>query len=117
MLSTHAGGELVSGIRVSDGFFRTLGITPLLGRDFYPGEDLPGTPNTVILSYGAWQNRFGGSKDIVGQTVTLSGVPNTVIGVLPREFQFAPRGVRSSGPRFTRPATVISGGVATALKV
>jgi predicted permease len=92
MLSAPKGGELVKGVRVSGGFFRTLGITPALGRDFYPGEDVAGAPKTVILSDGAWQERFGARKDIVGQAVTLSGIPHTVIGVLPERFQFAPAG-------------------------
>ena len=92
MLSAPKGAELVRGVRVSDGFFRTLGITPALGRDFYRGEDLAGAPNTVILSYGAWLERFGGRKDIVGQSVMLNGIPNTVIGVMPEKFQFAPVG-------------------------
>jgi macrolide transport system ATP-binding/permease protein len=92
LLNTPTGSEPVPGARVSDGFFRTLGITPVLGRDFYAGEDSPGAPRTVILSYDAWQRRFGGSKDVIGKTVSLSGVPSTVIGVLPPDFQFAPRG-------------------------
>lgn len=92
VLSTPSGTDLAPGERVSDGFFRTLGITPVLGRDFYAGEDLPGAPNTVILSYATWQNRFGGKKDVIGQTVRLSGIPNTIVGVLPQSFQFAPRG-------------------------
>ncbi|HMD97985.1 MAG TPA: ABC transporter permease [Terriglobia bacterium] len=89
LLNTPAGAEPVPAARVSDGFFRTLGITPLVGRDFYAGEDLPGAPGTVILSYATWQKRFSGRKDVIGQTVTLSGTANTIIGVLPRDFQFA----------------------------
>jgi macrolide transport system ATP-binding/permease protein len=92
MLSTPAGTEVVPGERVSDGFFRTLGIAPVLGRSFYSGEDLPGAPNAVMLSYDTWQKRYGGSKDVIGQTVRLSGVPYGIAGVLPRDFQFAPRG-------------------------
>ena len=92
LLRTSAGTEPVPGVRVSDGFFHTLGITPMLGRDFYAGEDLPAAPRTVILSYATWQKRYGGRKDVVGETVTLSGIPYTIAGVLPREFQFAPRG-------------------------
>src|SRR5262249_12066237 len=92
ILRTNRGNDLVFGARVSDGFFRTLGIAPILGRDFYPGEDLPNSPNTVILTYGAWQKRFGGKEDVVGQTVSLSGVSTTIVGVLPKEFQFALRG-------------------------
>jgi len=92
LLRTATGTEPVPGVRVSDGFFHTLGITPVLGRDFYAGEDLPAAPPTVILSYATWQHRFDGRKDLVGQTVTLSGMAYTIVGVLPQDFQFAPRG-------------------------
>ena len=92
MLTTPNGPELVSGSRVSDGFFRTLGVVPILGRDFYTGEDLASAPNAVIISYAAWQKRYGGRSDVIGQSVTLSGNPTTIIGVLPQNFHFAPRG-------------------------
>ena len=64
----------------------------MLGRDFYAGEDLLSAPRTVILSYAAWQKRFAGSKDVIGQAVMLSGVPYTIVGVLPDDFHFAPGG-------------------------
>jgi macrolide transport system ATP-binding/permease protein len=89
LLRTAAGTEPVPGMRVSDGFFRTLGIAAALGRDFYAGEDLPAAPKTVILSYATWQKRFGGRKDVIDETVTLSGIPHTIVGVLPQNFQFA----------------------------
>jgi len=92
LLRTSAGTEPVPGVRVSDGFFHTLGVTPVLGRDFYRGEDLPAAPRTVILTYAAWQKRFGGRKDVISETVTLSGIPYAIVGVLPPDFQFAPRG-------------------------
>ena len=92
MLSTPAGTQLVPGARVSDGFFRTLGVAPLLGRDLYEGEDLLEAPRTVMLSYPSWQKWFGGRADVVGQSITLSDIPYTIVGVLPPEFQFAPRG-------------------------
>ncbi len=92
LLSTPTGMEPVPGEEVSAGFFRTLGIVPALGRDFHPGEDLPGAPKSVLLSYGAWQRRFGASPNVVGQAVTLSGEAYTVVGVLPQDFEFAPRG-------------------------
>ena len=92
LLSTPTGTEPVPSARVSDGFFRVLGVKPVLGRDFYAGEDQPGAAETVILSYDTWQSRFGGRKDVIGQTVKLSGIPNTIIGVLPVSFQFAPQG-------------------------
>lgn len=90
MLKSGNAVDLVSGTRVTDGFFRTLGVTPVLGRDFYAGEDKQEAANTVILSYGAWQRRFGGRRDIVGQTVLLSDTPTTVVGVLPQGFYFPP---------------------------
>ena len=92
LLRTAAGSEPVPGVNVSDGFFRTLGIAPLIGRDFYKGEDLPEAPRTVLLSYKTWKDRFGGRSTVLGETVTLSGIANTIIGVLPQEFQFAPKG-------------------------
>jgi predicted permease len=90
-LDTATGTEPVPGERVSAGFFRTLGIAPALGRDFRAGEDVPGATPVVLLSYGTWQRRFGRRTDIVGQAVRLSGVSYTIIGVLPKEFQFALR--------------------------
>ena len=92
LMNTPSGVEPVQGARVSAGFFRVLGITPILGRDFYDGEDQPGASDNVIATYQTWQERFGGRKDIIGQTVRLDGKPNTIIGVLPATFQFAPRG-------------------------
>jgi macrolide transport system ATP-binding/permease protein len=90
MLNTPDGTQLAPGGRVSAGFFRTLGVTPILGRDFSPGEDTPSAPRTVILSYAAWRDRYGKRADILGQTVMLDGNPNTIVGVLPRDFHFAP---------------------------
>jgi macrolide transport system ATP-binding/permease protein len=92
LLSTPAGTVPVPGLRVSDGFFRTLGVVPALGRDFYAGEDSPAASRTVLLSHSAWHERFGGSKDAIGRAVALSGVSYTIIGVLPESFEFAPRG-------------------------
>lgn len=89
-LLTKNGVERVSSGRVSDGFFRVLGVTPILGRDFAPGDDLVSAPRTTLLSYSAWLKRYGGSPDILGQSVTLDGKPHTIIGVLPRDFHFVP---------------------------
>jgi macrolide transport system ATP-binding/permease protein len=91
LLDTPSGVEPTQGLRVTDGFFHTLGVLPLLGRDFYSGEDLLSAPRTVILSYSTWQKRFGGRREIVGQSVSLSGTPYTIVGVLPDSFEFAPR--------------------------
>jgi predicted permease len=104
-LTTRSGAEQASGTRVSAGFFRTLGVHPILGRDFRPADDSPGAPHTAVLSYAAWQKRFGGKPDVLGKTVTLNGSPTTIIGILPSTFQFGLYGgadfwgnLRSDGP-------------------
>ena len=92
LLRGTGGMELAQGARVSAGFFRTLGVRPVLGRDFYPDEDTPGKPHAALITYASWQTRFAGRRDVVGQTVVLSDHPYTIIGVLPKDFHFAPRG-------------------------
>ena len=91
-LTTENAAEQVPGTRVSPGFFHTLGVIPFLGRDFRAGEDSPESTPTVLLSYAAWQKRFGGRRDVLGQAVTLNGARTTIIGVLSHDFQFAPYG-------------------------
>ena len=51
-------------------------------------DDTPGSPETVMLTYGYWQRRFGGDKSMVGRTLTIDSKPRTVIGVMPQEFRF-----------------------------
>lgn len=92
LLHTSSGIQPVNGATVSAGFFRTLGVAPVLGRDFRDGEDTANAPWTVLLSYGAWQQRYGGRSDVLGQTVTLGTQTATIVGVLPRQFHFAPAG-------------------------
>jgi predicted permease len=89
LLRTSSGAEPVHGERVSGGFFRTLGVQPILGRDFNPGEDRLGGANVMLLSYGAWVHRFGAQPEVVGRTVDLDNQPYTIIGVLPQSFTFA----------------------------
>jgi predicted permease len=88
-LTTSAGGEPVRGARVSDGFFHTLGVTPILGRDFQKGEDLVSAARTGLISYSTWQQRYGGKREVLGQVAILDDNPTTLIGVLPRDFHFA----------------------------
>src|SRR4029079_6074590 len=89
-LTTASAAVRVPAARVSDDFFKTLGIAPVVGRDFRPGEDLPSAAATVILSHAEWQSRFGGRAEVLWQVLTLTGTPREVIGVLPPGFAFAP---------------------------
>ena len=91
LLRSGSISEPVPAARVSDGFFRTLGVEPMLGRSFRPGEDKPGQPKIAILTYGTWMKRFGGRRELIGQSISLTGEAYTVVGVLPRSFVFAPR--------------------------
>jgi predicted permease len=91
LLRTGSISEPIPAARVSDGFFSTLGVAPILGRDFRPGEDRPGQPRIAILSYGTWMTRFGGRRNLIGESISLTGETYTVVGVLPRSFAFAPR--------------------------
>jgi len=67
--------------------FRILGVDPILGRPLMP-EDAEAKSPIAVLSYGLWQRRFGARPDIVGQSITLNGVPFSVVGVMPASFQF-----------------------------
>ncbi len=73
---------------LSPGFFRTLGVTPALGREFLPAETEPGGARVVLLSHALWQRRFGGDPRVVGTTMTVDGEPQTVVGVMPAGFAF-----------------------------
>ncbi len=69
---------------LSSNFFHVLGVAPLLGRTFSVSEEHAGNDRAAILSYRLWQTRFGGDRNVVGQTAILDGVPYTVIGVMPQ---------------------------------
>lgn len=89
-MSTATGPLPVRGALVSNGFFRTLGVVPTLGRDFAANEGQSSAPRTAILSFDGWRKHFGASDDVLGKAVTLEGETYTVVGVLPRDFHFAP---------------------------
>jgi predicted permease len=72
--------------------FHVLGVQPVLGRGFAPEEDrIGGSVNKVVLSFGLWQSRFGGTREVLGQAVRLRGDTFTVIGVMPPGFRFPER--------------------------
>jgi putative ABC transport system permease protein len=80
--------ERLQGRLVSAEFFSTLGISPLVGRDFLQEEDRPGAPPAVILSYEFWRRRFGADPSVIGKQITLNNQGFTVVGVTPPNFKF-----------------------------
>ncbi|HET8675202.1 MAG TPA: ABC transporter permease [Blastocatellia bacterium] len=89
--------ERLKGLGVTGEFFSVLGIEPLHGRGFRPEETWQGN-YVVVLSHGLWQRRFGGDPAIVGQTISLNGRPQTVIGIMPESFYFPTREIELWSP-------------------
>jgi putative ABC transport system permease protein len=87
-LVSSTGAERIAGGLVSWDTFDLLQVAPALGRSFRAEEDAPGKDDVIILSHGMWQRRFGGDPAILGKSVTLSGTPVTVVGVMPAGFAF-----------------------------
>ena len=81
--------ETIRAGRVTSGFFSVLGVQPIYGRVFLPEEDQPGRNKELILSYKAWQSRYGADPNVVGRTITLDGSPYVIVGVM--------------GPKMTKP--------------
>ncbi|HLW76052.1 MAG TPA: ABC transporter permease, partial [Bryobacteraceae bacterium] len=84
--------EQVHGIDVTDATLPLLGAKPALGRLFTREDDSPGTPETALLSYGYWRQKFGGDPNVIGRSITLDGKPREIIGVLPQNFHFLDEG-------------------------
>jgi predicted permease len=80
--------ERLDALDVTDATLPLLGIPPMLGRTFTRQDDSPGSPDTVVLTYGFWRKKFAGSLSAIGQTIILDGTPRQIIGVLPPRFQF-----------------------------
>ena len=73
---------------VTEDFFKILGVSPILGRDFTADDNKPGAPKVTLLGYEIWQRDFNGDPNIVGQNVRINGKAATIIGVMPRNFKF-----------------------------
>jgi putative ABC transport system permease protein len=95
--------EKLTGREVTANLFSVLGVTPELGRDFRPEDDVPGATPVTILSHGLWLRRFGGDAQILGKEISLNYEKCTVIGVMKRGFQFPDRETELWTPeRFTK---------------
>jgi putative ABC transport system permease protein len=84
--------ERLAGAYVSANLFRTLGVAPIVGRDFAANEEILGQDQVVLLSYGLWQRRFAGDSSLVGRSITLDARPYVVVGIMPPHFNFPDRG-------------------------
>ncbi len=78
--------EHSNALRLTRGVLLALGVQPALGRWFSPDDDRPGTTETVMLSHGYWQRRFGGDPAVVGRVMTIDATPREVVGVMPAGF-------------------------------
>jgi len=79
--------ERLEGQSVSASYFRVLGVSPILGRDFLESEDVLNGPNVAIISEGLWRRRFGGDREIIGRQARLDDNGYTIIGVMPQSFE------------------------------
>src|SRR3984885_683972 len=87
-LTGHGDPRPFTGIGVTPDFFQVLGVDPLMGRLFHENESLPGAGQVVLLSYPIWQRQFHGDPSILGKTVDFNDRSFTVVGILPRSFDF-----------------------------
>ena len=87
-LSGVAQPENINGYAVSPNCLSLFGVRPILGRDFLPSEETPGTAPVAILSYALWQSHFGADPNISGKNLTLGGQTFAIVGVLPPNIRF-----------------------------
>jgi putative ABC transport system permease protein len=90
----QASPELVTSVSTTAGLFDVLGVRPVLGRAFEPGEDRPGSAPAVVISDGLYSD-LGGQPSLIGNTVELDGATHTVVGVMPKGFWFPDPTVRA----------------------
>jgi putative ABC transport system permease protein len=88
LASPAAAPDRVSQSLVNSNFFDVAGVQPARGRAFQPGEDQPGQDHEVILSDNLWHSRFAADPNIIGRTIRIDDVPTTIVGIMPRSFDF-----------------------------
>ena len=97
-IAAHAGGnasltgrgapERLDSEKVTPNYFEVLGVQPILGRSFAPEEGTPGRDAEVILSYGLWQSKFAGDRNVVGEQAHINGHSYTIVGVMGKDFDY-----------------------------
>jgi putative ABC transport system permease protein len=90
-LSGVAQPENIGGYAVSPNFLALVGVRPVLGRDFLPAEEKPGTAPVILLSYQLWQSHLGGDPAVIGRSITLDGRSFSIVGILPPAFRLLDR--------------------------
>lgn len=95
----------ISTVVASAELFEVLETRALLGQTFRPGDDRPGAEPVILLSYGVWQQQYGGDPDIIGKRVLADGEQKTVLGVMPRGFYFPTPSMRAWVPLDLDPAS------------
>ena len=86
--SQEGRADSVRGVITEVNFFDLLGVRPLLGRTWAPGEGQPGQDRVTVLSYAFWQSRFAGDPGVVGRPIELDARRYTIVGVMPASFRF-----------------------------
>lgn len=85
--------EAVGGVTCTNGVLRALGVPPLHGRWFGADDDNYGASRVAIISYRLWQRAFGGDQNVLDSVIRLNGAPTTVVGIMPRHFEFIAAGL------------------------
>jgi len=88
-LSGNGDPKIINAAQVTPNFFSTLGVQPAIGRDFIDADQQYDSPRVAMLTYSLWRTDFGGDPQIVGRTIRLDSKPAVVIGILPKNFEFA----------------------------
>jgi putative ABC transport system permease protein len=91
--------EEVTGQYGTTNLFAVLGTNPVLGRTFLTDDGRDGQPRVVVISYGLWQRRYGGDRQVVGRQIVVNEQPNTIVGVMPANFGWhIQKGTQASKP-------------------
>jgi len=102
--------EQVRTVAVSDGVFETLGVPPAVGRWLSQADQVPNGPQSVMLSYGYWQRRFGGDRAVIGRNIIVDSLPREIVGVMPKGFRFVDSDFDLTAPlAFDRDKLILAG--------
>lgn len=87
-LTGHGEAERYQGVKITANAFQLLGVKAFAGRTLLTDDDRPDHPHVAVITYGLWQQRFGGDRSLIGQPIEINSEPYTLVGVLPPNFIF-----------------------------